>query len=119
MRAVWMSVIAKELHTHTKLAETGSVVVASLSRISDEARQRGVQRAEMRKMEGAHLAKSFSSSLCICPITGYQKLIDFCDLRFRFLVTFNTFTPVIEETSYKCFLFLQAAYKLERAGYVL
>jgi len=39
---VWMSVIAKELHTHTKLAETGSVVVASLSRISDDARQWGV-----------------------------------------------------------------------------
>lgn len=59
MRAVWMSVIAKELHTHTKLAETGSVVVASLSRISDEARQRGVLRAEMKKMKGPHLAKSF------------------------------------------------------------
>lgn len=68
MRAVWMSVIAKELHTHTKLAETGSVVVASLSRISDEARQREVLRAVMKKMKGPHLAKSFFSSLCICPI---------------------------------------------------
>lgn len=68
MRAVWMSVIAKELHTHTKLAETGSIVVASLSRISDEARQHGVLRAEMKKMKGPHLAKSFFSSLCICPI---------------------------------------------------
>lgn len=57
---VWMSVIAKELHTHTKLAETGSVVVASLSRISDEARQSGVLRTGERRVQEGHTpAKSF------------------------------------------------------------
>lgn len=49
-----MSVIAKELHTHTKLAETGSVVVASLSRISDEARQCGVLRPGQEHAGRAH-----------------------------------------------------------------